>query len=599
MSNPLATVTSWLYHLGDVDSSEAAKIAASDAGLVVIDYANSSGDSPEEYTPAQLDAMRGGKDKLIVSYLSVGEAEDYRPYWQSSWDSKPPSFLSASNPEWPDNYKVKYWDPAWQKIVFDYVDSIIDDGFNGLYLDIIDAFQYWEEVAPKTGIDYRAEMAKFVAAIDEHANAKLAEMGDARKFVIIGQNGEELVDNPLYLSHIDGLAKEDLRFYYPNDSESSFKTVPDGWYSGSKPYLEAAEAAGVQVFVVEYMTQTRQSQYASTLQSEIDYLHSKNIPLYVAEDRDLISIYTQPAANTPISGGIADGSGNSGNGTGQNGGTTDTGGVISVPDHTISGTSGADKLNGTTGADAVHGLGGNDIINALGGHDTVNGGAGNDTIHGDAGDDRLAGDGGADRVYGDDGNDSLSGDGGNDSLYGGNGNDSLSGGTGANLLVGGAGTDTAVYSGSTSVSVNLTMTGAQATGRGTDTLQSIENLTSGTGNDRLTGNMQANLLDGGAGNDTLSGGGGNDRLHGGVGRDVLIGGAGSDTFVVLAGDGRDTINDFQDGVDHILFGNGAKSIGDLTIVQSGADTVISFDDVSVTLKAFDHTHISAADLYFV
>lgn len=125
MVNPLSQVSSWLYHLGDVNAAEATKIGASDAGLVVIDYANSLGGSTVQYTPAQLAVMRGSTDKLIVSYLSIGEAEDYRPYWQASWDRTPPSFLSGANPEWTDNYKVEYWDPAWQAIIFDYVDKII------------------------------------------------------------------------------------------------------------------------------------------------------------------------------------------------------------------------------------------------------------------------------------------------------------------------------------------------------------------------------------------------------------------------------------------------------------------------------------------
>ena len=58
----------------------------------------------------------------------------------------------------------------------------------------------------------------------------------------------------------------------------------------------------------------------------------------------------------------------------------------------------------------------------------------------------------------------------------------------------------------------------------------IENATSGAGNDRLNGNAVANILDGGAGNDELDGGGGDDVLIGGLGRDVLAGGEGADLF---------------------------------------------------------------------
>lgn len=584
MDNPLSSVTSWLYHLGDVGTAEAAKIAASNAGLVVIDYANSSGDASVPYTPSQLSAMRGTTDKLIVSYLSIGEAEDYRSYWQTAWNSSPPSFLSASNPEWPDNFKVKYWEPAWQKIMFDYVDKIIAGGFNGLYLDIVDGFQYWEEVAPNTGINYRTEMAEFVAAIDEHATAKLASLGDTRKFVILGQNGEELADNPTYLAHIDGIAKEDLQFYYQNGNESSFGKVPADWYSGSKPYLEKAEAAGVEVFVVEYMTKTRQTQNTAALQAEIDYLHSKNIPLYIAEERDLLNVYAQPAINTPIDGGTGTGgTGTGGTGTGGTGtGGTGTGGTGTSGTGTgvTTGTASADVLNGGSGADQIKGGDGNDKLSGL---------SGNDLLQGDAG---------------------------NDTLLGGDGNDTLTGGTGNDALTGGLGIDTAVYTGSTKISVNLSLTGSQETGQGKDTLLSIENVRSGSGNDILTGNSSANILDGaagydllvggggndtllgGSGNDTLLGGDGYDNLHGGLGLDMLTGGKGADRFIFAIGDGRDTVSDFQDGSDHIQFQGSAVSFSDLTIVQSGANTIVTYEDVSVTLVAFNHLHLTATDFFF-
>lgn len=66
----------------------------------------------------------------------------------------------------------------------------------------------------------------------------------------------------------------------------------------------------------------------------------------------------------------------------------------------------------------------------------------------------------------------------------------------------------------------------------------IENATSGSGNDRLTGNSVANILRSNAGNDTLTGNAGNDTLIGGIGDDVLNGGTGSDRMV--GGTGSDT-----------------------------------------------------------
>ena len=105
-----------------------------------------------EFDSTEIDQLRnkanGGK-RLIISYMSIGEAEDYRYYWQESWNSNKPDWLEAENPDWEGNYKVKYWEAEWQNIIFgnenSYLKKILDMGFDGTYLDIIDAFEYFEE----------------------------------------------------------------------------------------------------------------------------------------------------------------------------------------------------------------------------------------------------------------------------------------------------------------------------------------------------------------------------------------------------------------------------------------------------------------------
>lgn len=89
-----------------------------------------------------------GGTRLIIAYMSVGEAENYRYYWQKEWETNPPSWLAEENPDWPGNYKVRYWDTNWQNIIYgndgSYLKIILDAGFDGVYLDIIDAFEYFE-----------------------------------------------------------------------------------------------------------------------------------------------------------------------------------------------------------------------------------------------------------------------------------------------------------------------------------------------------------------------------------------------------------------------------------------------------------------------
>jgi Ca2+-binding RTX toxin-like protein len=68
------------------------------------------------------------------------------------------------------------------------------------------------------------------------------------------------------------------------------------------------------------------------------------------------------------------------------------------------------------------------------------------------------------------------------------------------------------------------------------------------------------------------GGAGNDIITGGQGNDLLYGGAGSDTFVFKAGDGHDTVFDFQaTGASHDVVQLDSHVFADFAaLMQSGA-----------------------------
>jgi Ca2+-binding RTX toxin-like protein len=205
-------------------------------------------------------------------------------------------------------------------------------------------------------------------------------------------------------------------------------------------------------------------------------------------------------------------------------------------------------------------LGGSAHADTLDGNNTAN------RLYGRGGDDVLAGHAGADTLFGGAGDDRLSGAAGRDRLVGGAGDDTLAGGAGADLLIGGPGRDTASHAAAgRGVTVSLAHPGRNTRDAAGDRHVGIENLEGGSGADRLTGNGRANDLWGGDGRDRLQGLGGADRLFGGDGRDTLEGGAGNDRlsggdgadhFVFRRGDGRDTITDFQPGIDTILVARG-------------------------------------------
>ncbi len=201
-------------------SREAAvqKLASSDRDLIFIDAAFSS---DGDWTPAEIETIRAGKKgRHVVAYVSIGEAEDYRPYWQKSWDAdkdgKPdataPKFLTTENPDWKGNYRVRYWQPEWQQIMLPAVDKVVAQGFDGIYLDIVDAFEFYEYDAttkdwlddrpnPETDKTYRADM---IATIAQRARAKNPG------FLVIPQNAPQLLAHADYRDLISAIGVEDL-----------------------------------------------------------------------------------------------------------------------------------------------------------------------------------------------------------------------------------------------------------------------------------------------------------------------------------------------------------------------------------------------------
>lgn len=90
-----------------------------------------------------------GERRLIYCYMSIGEAEPYRWYWEKSYETALPEWIAGKNENW-GSYKIKYWLEPWHKIIYSgdnsYLSQILNAGFDGVFLDVIDSFAYFEEL---------------------------------------------------------------------------------------------------------------------------------------------------------------------------------------------------------------------------------------------------------------------------------------------------------------------------------------------------------------------------------------------------------------------------------------------------------------------
>lgn len=313
----LAGVKSWGYQLQRIQPAE---IALSAYDLVVVDYSRNGSDAGR-FTPAEVKAMQvkpdGGR-RIVLAYLSIGEAEDYRFYWEKRWvEPAPlkrktaaapggaaptsgagaistvriprlvaPGWLGRENETWSGNYLVRFWYEGWQEVIMhgstSYLARIQDAGFDGVYLDRVDAYYAIESDRE----DAARRMVDFVSELASVARAKRPG------FMIVPQNAEELLLRQKYLSAIDGVAKEDVLFGgsddgTPNSSEAVAQTFTK---------LQPALNAGLPVLVVEYVTD------AAAGQSAHAELRSRSMIPYIGPrklDRLVAPLSTAPTGQSP------------------------------------------------------------------------------------------------------------------------------------------------------------------------------------------------------------------------------------------------------------------------------------------------------------
>ena len=105
------------------------------------------------FTKEQIEELKikdnGGK-RIVIAYLSIGEAEDYRFYWKKKWNKKKPNWIVKENENWEGNYIVKYCSPEWKDIIKEYQKKLDEIGVDGYLLDTVDTDQYFEENYKKT-----------------------------------------------------------------------------------------------------------------------------------------------------------------------------------------------------------------------------------------------------------------------------------------------------------------------------------------------------------------------------------------------------------------------------------------------------------------
>jgi uncharacterized protein (TIGR01370 family) len=290
-SSGLKVVRNWGYQLQGpkvrgksyTKALSAKDLAGEPHDFIVMDYSR-DGTGKGAFTRSDIDLIKARPDaqSVVVSYMCIGEASDYRDHWQDGWTkytdpelraageptADAPAWLGAWNENWPNSRKVRYWDPNWQKIIFNtektgWLDRIVAAGFDGAYLDIVDGYYHWGcEVAqsddcregdPKTEREAAARMIDFVVALAKHARKTNPH------FLVVPQNGAHIIDalededhprRDAYLEAINAIACEDLFFRGDKPENNKYAPEEDAISALTRDFLEQ----GIVVLSVDYLS---------------------------------------------------------------------------------------------------------------------------------------------------------------------------------------------------------------------------------------------------------------------------------------------------------------------------------------------------------
>ena len=272
-ANPLHDVQSWAMQLQGLNRpGSVERLVTAPFDMVVFEPTRSMRGQAEFPTSRIVGLMHRSRGtsrdaKLCIAYLNVGQAEDYRAYWKQEWRAPStiapgtPSFLVSVDPDgWSGNYPVAYWDPRWRKILFGLLDQVLDDGFDGVYMDWILAYAEPAVVAcaRRDGAQPARAMVDLLAAMRRYARAR------APGFLFIAQNGVGLLHlDPGFILQIDGFAHEDLSFHgaagddWTDPKTGDHPAPPDGPLSTRElgRSLQTYERMGIPVFTIDYAQQ--------------------------------------------------------------------------------------------------------------------------------------------------------------------------------------------------------------------------------------------------------------------------------------------------------------------------------------------------------
>lgn len=174
----------------------------------------------------------------FLAYLSIGEVNDSRPYWDKVQAA---NIVVEENENWPGAHRVDVRSVAWRDLLLnDIIPALFAQGYQGLFLDTVDTASYLEDREPKRFKGASTALLNLVRDIKKRHPDQTLLLNNALDHL------------PQLGDTIDGVVVEDLYTRYDFATKRYLRTRPEddavkeGWLDAFN------KGAGKPVYVIIY-----------------------------------------------------------------------------------------------------------------------------------------------------------------------------------------------------------------------------------------------------------------------------------------------------------------------------------------------------------
>lgn len=210
-------IASWAYNLKDIDLDTLMK---KNIDMVVIDLSIND----KNITKEQIQKLKDS-EKVVIAYVSLGEAEDYREYWKNEWKTNKPSWMGNESKLWKGNFQVKeLMSKEWTDISKSILTKTKELGFDGILVG---------------GISNNDQANLYITRVTE-----FVKKNDSNFKVYV----QDYFSNDI-IDIIDGVVKQGLSY--------SLFGVANKNLEKDIEVLKTISSKGKKVFVIEFVTGTK------------------------------------------------------------------------------------------------------------------------------------------------------------------------------------------------------------------------------------------------------------------------------------------------------------------------------------------------------